>query len=191
MVEHTVTSRLGRNISLSTFDALPDARQHEIAGIISRATSQPDEHGDIPQMLPITEEDIFGKFLGVVASVDGRFGGFIGAMQPDTHRDTDMSEVGSLWVEPGLRRHGIGGVLVQTASNLLKLEEILPYAFCNPQSLHIFARNGYDEATLRDVPEVAGSLCAQCPKRGARLLGVECCDTVMVYQYNNRGGEYA
>lgn len=108
-----MTSRLGRKISLSTFDALSSHRQHEIAEIISKATTQPDEQGNLPQMLPITKEDLFEKFLGVVAAVDGRFGGFIGAMQPDVHNGVDMSEVGSLWVEPALRRHGIGGVLVQ------------------------------------------------------------------------------
>lgn len=179
--EHVLVGRLGHKISLATFDTLSQRRQREVAETVGRATSQPDSMGEAPQMLPVDPEALYNKFLGVVASIDGEFSGYIGAMNPTEHQSRAMAEVGSLWVEPGMRMHGIGSMLVNTASHLLLLEGIHPYAFCNPHSIGVFERNQYHPATLLDVPLEAGSLCAQCPKLGGRKLGVECCDTVMIH----------
>lgn len=182
--------RHGHEVALKTFDLLSSEDQQKTAEIISHATTQPDINGELPQMLPMNPCDLYKKFMGLVASVDGEFAGFIGASTPISHEGQAMSEVGSLWVESGLRQHGIGGLLVNAASHLLQLENIRAYAFCNPHSIGLFARNQYTPATLLDVPQEAGSLCAQCPMLGARKLGVECCDTVMVYNNREEVGQW-
>lgn len=172
--------RWGNSVELRVFDHLTYERRLEIARALAAATTSSAEQP--LQMLPITPEEVYAKYKGVVALVDGQFGGYVGAMQPLEHGVRTMSEVGSLWVPGEFRRHGIGTALTKSVSRLIQLDGITPYAFCNPSSKGIFDASGYRERTLRDVPEEAGSLCARCPKLGARVLGVECCDTVMVYE---------
>ena len=185
-------------VVLIPFSELPEDRQQQVAEHMAIVTSTPDSHGKMPQMLSVKKDDVLGR-RGVVALVDGEFGGYIGVMDPlNGPEDAKMAEIGTLWVEEKYRRHtpsggelpedvsnqekrrqSIAGQLTQKATELTMQERVTPYGFCNGLSLGIFAALGYESGTLDDVPSEAAELCHKCPlkPKGQR----RCCDTVMVY----------
>ena len=166
------------NLELHNFNNLAANEQQDVAERISAYTKG--FLGEQPQMLPVEAEAVLGKHMGVVALFGQEFAGYIGATEPDTHNGAKMPEVGSLWVPEAFRNQGIAKKLVKVISaDLLALDE-LPYAFCNPLSLPIFIKAGYEQAGTEEVPPVALTLCKVCPKRPP----TGCCDTLLILKGN-------
>ena len=163
------------SLELHIFGEMLDDEQFKIANLVSSYTKG--ELGESPQMLPVTPEEIFGKYLGVVATKDGIFAGYVGATKPALHNGLYMPEVGSLWVPKAYRKMGIAQAIVQCISITLDVTGHIPYAFCNPLSSGVFKHANYEEAASDEIPAMAFLACASCPKKPIN----GCCDTVMKY----------
>ncbi len=135
------------------------------------------ELGDMPQMLPVSPEEIFNKHVGFIALSNDSFAGYVGAANPIEWGGHLMSEVGSLWVPDVFRKHGVANSLVQTMSEYLLEQSLLPFAFCNSKSNSIFKRNGYLDAVNGEIPDSAFGLCTGCKNKPAN----GCCDRVVIY----------
>ena len=160
-------------IKFTTLDALT---QQYVAGQVSDFTNG--RLGEQPQMLPVTPEDIISRHCGVVAMSENIFCGYIGAESPDSYKGNNMSEVGTLWVPDSFRHQKIASRLVKAATEEVASKGSVPYAFCNPLSLTVFTRSGYDPAEAAEIPAVAFNACKDCPVKP--MSG--CCDTTVVYK---------
>jgi hypothetical protein len=120
--------------------------------------------------------------LGLIAQINSKFSGCIGAVATDTHDGAAMAEVGTLWVPPESRRNkiasNIADLLVSHITREVVDTGVAPYAFCNKLSLPVFKGAGYNIKTARDVPPSALSACDHCPAKPA----TGCCDTIVVYE---------
>lgn len=163
------------SLEIVKFNILPQSNQLEVATLVSDFTNG--RMGEQPAMLPMKAEDIFAKHTGSVAMRDGVFAGYVGALHPETHQGQPMSEIGSLWIPKGHRRHGIAHELVGDIRDDLVGEGIRPFAFCNDLSLKIFQQSGFVTQAIEAIPDSALSLCATCPLKPA----AGCCDTVVVW----------
>jgi len=160
------------------FNDMPGVFQNMVSQFVSDYTNG--KCGEIPQMLPVTKEEVFAKYLGlVVFKKDGGFAGYVGAKDPEEHMGQQMSEVGTLWVPERYQKQGLGTNLVVITSELLTLAGITPYAFCNQYSSGIFSKNGYVEAKPEMVKPSVYDDCINCPL--FEIKG-KCCDTLYIYE---------
>lgn len=182
-----LTSRLGDEETSAAIKAIVD--------FVNRRSP-----GD-KQMLPVSDTDIAGKYADIVALrqpgaadqetedvIDANFitnniVGYIGAMKPIKHGTYLMSEVGSLKVDDSLRGHGVGTALFKRIIQTIQDKGIIPYAFCNPDSLPIARKiDGHEIESADEVPPEALELCKGCPlygKTSGKNYG--CCDTVVTW----------
>lgn len=166
------------SLEINKFELLSDSTQEEVAKLVSEYTNG--VLGEKPQMLPVSEQDIFNKYTGFVALDSSVFAGYIGATWPEEHNQEYMPEVGSLWVPKEFRGQGLAGKLLGIVGVNLSSVGDLPYAFCNPLSLPVFIGAGYKKAKTNEVPVTAFDTCVKCPAKP--LDG--CCDTVVILKGN-------
>ena len=199
----TIGPRGSAKLDIISFRELSEADQSTAAKRVAAMIANRDKEGAL--MIEVTSEEILAKHLGVLAclSLDARkprIVGYAGILEPVIHRPNGshesqaMAEVGSLIVDRDYQQRGIGHVLFRAATHAAQEEEIIPYAFCNSNSLSIAQSSGYRRAASGDIPESAYDLCAQCPSNPLAQNGVHasttprdlprCCDTVMVYDAN-------
>lgn len=164
------------NIEIVKFNDVGEGFQHSIANQTSLYTSGFTE--EKPQMLAISPEDIFKKYMGYVAVSGDEFCGYIGSSLPQRWNNSSMSEVGTLWVPKAHRNQGLAHELVKKISGSLVEEKVSPYAFCNSLSESIFLDSGFQETTSNNIPPSAFDLCAFCPKKE----NDGCCDKMVIYQ---------
>lgn len=164
------------SLEIYNWNELPPATQEGVANLVAAYTQG--NLDESPQMLPVTKEEVFAKFAGAVAYAGEAFGGYVAAAQPLSHAGSEMTEVGSLWVPFSQRGQGVAHRLVQYLSQHLYGQGKIPYAFCNPLSIGVFLNSGYTEAGVADIPALAFTLCAYCPKKPV----TGCCDTTVVYR---------
>lgn len=150
--------------------------QYKIAKQIENYTNG--KTGEQPQMLPVSCEEIFNKYLGLVAIKEKEFAGYISSNNPIEWKGNLMAEVGTLWVPKEHSKQGIGHALVEKCTESLNGLDILPFAFCNNKSLPIFKDKDYKEDSEVSIPESAYSLCLSCPTKPK----TGCCDTVVVWE---------
>jgi hypothetical protein len=199
----TIGPRGSAKLDIISFRELSEADQSTAAKRVAVMIANRDKEGAL--MIEVTPEEILAKHLGVLAclSLDARkprIVGYAGILEPVMHRPNGshesraMAEVGSLIVDRDYQQRGIGHVLFRAATHAAQEEEIIPYAFCNSNSLSIAQSSGYRKAIPGDIPESAYDLCAQCPSNPLAQNGAHasttprdlprCCDTVMVYDAN-------
>jgi ribosomal protein S18 acetylase RimI-like enzyme len=164
------------SIEISEFEDLADKTKQEVSEAVAAFTNG--QLGEQPQMLPVSPEDIYKKYAGFVAFIQGVFAGYIGAAGPEEFKGKPMAEAGSLWVPKEYRGLGIAHKLVGTVSNHLISGGILPYAFCNPLSEKIFEDNNYVQSLSSEIPESALTDCADCPMKPS---DGSCCDSILIY----------
>lgn len=191
-----------RDIAFVDFKEMSEEQQNIVATWLHTRTETVDN------MLTVKEEEVNKKHLGIVAlrytqDETWEIAGYIGAMAPEEHNGTKMSEVGSLYVEQSYRKHEVlvdidkaegksnkalmrlSQALSHYATVALETRGIQPYAFCNRGSLPIFKRLEYAESTLRDVPTAAGDLCKTSCELYQACHPDKCCDTIVVKPLNN------
>lgn len=160
--------------------------------------------GGTSQMLAVSPEDISEKHIGILAldaskhaadlpatptELASRLTGFAGALDPINYNGHNMTEVGSLKVAETYRRRGIGTALFQAAVSSALREGLVPYAFCNPNSLPLAERiGGRQIAHASEVPPEAFGLCQECPmfqealaKQAQDSNTIPCCDRVVIW----------
>ncbi|MBP7766901.1 GNAT family N-acetyltransferase [Candidatus Saccharibacteria bacterium] len=137
--------------------------------------------GEKPQMLPVTKQGVYNKFLAAVALSEGEFMGYVAADTPLRYNETTMVEIGSLWVPSQQRKRGIARSLVSYLTLAVEQEDITPFAFCNQSSIDVFLGSGYNRAMPEDIPPVAYGLCSECPLKP----DTGCCDTTVIYCRDN------
>lgn len=181
--------------------------EQQVAEAVAGMVNSESENKEGEQMLTVSPESVLAKHIGVVAlntamldkpqsipsSIEeliAALAGFAGSLEPISHNDRLMSEVGSLKVSEQYRGHGIGTALFWAVVQRVLAEGITPYAFCNSKSLPIAERlGGRRIADKNEVPDEAFALCTNCPmyqqvlkasvKHGGEL---PCCDTVVVWK---------
>lgn len=168
------------NIKICPFEDLTERNQKEIATYIAEYTNG--NLDEVPQMLPVTSDDVYAKHLGFVTlatteSAEDTFAGYVGASCPQEWQGQQMCEVGTLWVPQNFRKQGIAHGLVSAISQALVVQQKLPFAFCNPKSKPVFMQVGYVEAEVADLPPSAFGECAKCPVRPTN----GCCDELFIY----------
>ena len=200
----TIGSRGSAKLDIISFRELSEADQSTAAKRVAAMIANRDKEGAL--MIEVTPKEILAKHLGVLAclSPDGSdeslIVGYAGILDPvvhypnGNHKPQAMAEVGSLIVDRDYQQRGIGHILFRAATHAAQEEEIIPYAFCNSNSLSIAQSSGYRRAAPGDIPESAYDLCAQCPSNPLAQNGTRvgmtprdlprCCDTVMVYDAN-------
>ncbi len=199
----TIGPRGSARLDIISFRELSEADQSTAAKRVAAMIANRDKEGAL--MIEVTPEEILAKHLGVLAclSLDARkprIVGYAGILDPvvhypnGSHKSQAMAEVGSLIVDRAYRQRGVGHTLFRAATHAAQEEEIIPYAFCNSNSLSIAQSSGYRKAVPGDIPESAYDLCAQCPSNPLAQNGAHasttprdlprCCDTVMVYDDN-------
>ena len=161
------------------FPELPPNEQEAIAQEIADYTQG--KTGEIPQMLPVTPEEIFGKYAGWVALQNSEFAGYVGATDPEEWQEQQMSEVGTLWVPKAHQKQGIGHGLLGNITQDLTDQLIVPYGFGNKFSLQLFIDSLYTVADATAVPASALTLCVKCPAKPS----AGCCDTIVVFRGKN------
>jgi predicted GNAT family acetyltransferase len=164
------------NLEIYNWNSLPEHSQYTIANLVALYTQG--ELGEKPQMLPLTTEDVWGKFTGAVAMTGEEFMGYVAAAKPTTHLGYKMSEVGSLWVPSEHRGQGVAHELVQKVSQDVQAKSVTPFAFCNPLSLGVFLGSNYVEAKAEEIPPDSFGLCSGCPMQPKS----GCCDTTVLYK---------
>ncbi len=167
------------NIEYRIFSELTPVQQAEVALWVSDYTQG--MTGELPQMIPVTQEEVRNKYLGCVAFADDNFAGYISASYPEAWNGQAMSELGTLWVPKTYQKQGIGGGLVGFAAVELIEESITPYGFCNQFSLSLFVKKDFVVADASAIPPSALTLCAKCPAKPS----AGCCDTIVVFGGKN------
>ncbi len=157
------------------FKDLPEKTQLSIASHVSSFTNG--QMGEIPQMLPISIEEVFNKYDIDIGLYKSKFAGVIAANQLIEWNGLEMSELGTLIVDKEYRNHGFGFNLVEHMSSKLADQNIGSYAFCNHNSLPIFKKAGFVVAQTCEIPDEAFELCQSCPA----LPKSGCCDTTVIY----------
>lgn len=163
------------NLEIKNFNSIEIDKQYEIATNIEDYTNG--KTNEQPQMLPVTTEEVFKKYLGFVAFKENDFAGYISSNIPEEWNGNKMSEVGSLWVPYKHAKQGIAHFLVENCTKELDDLGIVPFAFCNSLSLNIFKDNNYKESLEECIPESTFNLCIKCPVKPDN----GCCDTVVVW----------
>jgi predicted N-acetyltransferase YhbS len=162
-------------IEIMEFQEYDKKQQQEIAFQVSQLTQGIE--GEVLQMLALTPEDVFAKYLAVVAMTETSVVGFVAVNQIVSHATQKMSEIGSLYVRQAARGQGLGRGLVALATSAVVDLGVMPYAFCNPLSRGVFEQAGYVEARADMIPSEAFLLCSRCPVRA----GNACCDHMVIY----------
>lgn len=138
------------------------------------------------QMLPVTVQDIFAKYVCYVAqdteAEQPQFAGFIAATQPEIHGNNSMSEVGTMYIAPQYRKQGIATLLLHAITTDLEGQDITPFAFVNPNSKPIFTNTGYTKADTLQLPSSVFIPCQSCP-----MLPITggCCDEQVIKEQSN------
>lgn len=143
-------------------------------------TQQPDV-----QMIPLTSERIAQQHrAGWVAlsteaeEIPGRAVGYVGVTFG--YRNDSIYEIGGLVVDPEQRGKGLGQALVTHATReVLKYPGVHPIAFCNPLSIKLFKKAGFQLATGGEVPSEAYEFCGDCRKQPGDGI---CCDLVLTLE---------
>ncbi|HEY4963169.1 MAG TPA: GNAT family N-acetyltransferase [Candidatus Saccharimonadales bacterium] len=164
------------SLEFNNFDDLDGELKSKVAEWVSEYTQG--KMDETPQMLPIAEEDVYKKHLGVAAFIDEEFSGYIAAIDPESHNGNLMSEVGSLCVPKEFRNMGIGGKLIHVITGHLVSAQIHPYAFTNPLSTPLFMVEDYLKAESALIPPSALRACLSCPMK-PECDG--CCDNILIY----------
>lgn len=147
---------MSREISLRYFAELETSEQAETAVLISDLThSQMCKNNKVA---PLEPEDVMGKYLGLIATRDDEFAGFIGAEPRFKFKAYVMSKVGSLIVAEAHQQLGLGTILVHDMTQTLVNEGVVPFAFHNPASGFAFFKSGYIPAIRGDLPKNQVSL---------------------------------
>lgn len=165
---------------IKLFSLLEPVQQQSVAQWVSDFTNG--LLGELPQMLPVSVEDIYAKYIGFAAFYNDDPIGYIGATDPVPWRYAEMSEVGSLVVDRQYRGHGTGGKLIKRISTELTIKEKLPYAFTNPKSHPIFKLSAYAAACFLEIPDLAFDACSECPSKKNLAANEICCDVLMIYK---------
>ena len=113
------------------------------------------------KMLALSYEEVRNR-MGQVAFVGGKIAGYVGASGPEEGPHGNMSEVGSLFVLEKYQQRGIAKGLLKAAINNLSEKEIVPYIFCNDNSLPAAKAVGFEPTETSEVPACATDACSGC-----------------------------
>lgn len=164
------------SFEIINWQELPDIKQQQVAKEVAAYTQG--KLFEQPVMLPVSEAEVFAKYLACTAFSDDDFCGFVASTQPIEHNGQKMCEAGTLWVPKRFQSRGIAHALMQNISALLVVDNKVPYAFCNSKSINVLVDVGYEPAKVGEVPPAAFSLCVTCPNRPE----AGCCDTPVIFK---------
>ena len=139
-----------KQLSVEFLEDVDPAKQQKIANLV--AVLSHSQLSEKQRIIPLSPEDVFQKYIAMVALWEGEFMGFVGASDPIPHEQTLLCKVGSLIVPPGYQGQGIGSELIWDVTEQLISEGKDPYAFANPVSLKAFTKIGYVPATDGQLP---------------------------------------
>ena len=120
-------------------------------------------------LLPRTEENVREHIaLFLVLEEKGQMAGCVSL---ETY-SSDLAEVRSLAVSPGIRGRGLGARLVQYALAEARRRKIAR-VFAVTHAPEFFVRHGFAASSRHALPEKIARDCSVCPKaRGCRLVAV-------------------
>lgn len=136
------------------FSQLSELEKNILAGIVSASTSMPTQKTYEHSLAEVEADEVLASELALVGFVADSFAGFIRA-KPDIVRTQDhrvLRQIGSLIVMPGFRNMGVGNRLTSDMTQAVQNKDIIPYAYCGPESKKIFHRVGYVEAAPNQFP---------------------------------------
>lgn len=120
-------------------------------------------------LLPRTEENVREHARGfLVLEEKGQIAGCVSL----ENYGTELAEIRSLAVDPGIRGHGLGARLVQYALTEARRRKIAR-VFAVTHAPEFFVRQGFGTSSRRALPEKIARDCSACPKaRRCRLVAV-------------------
>jgi len=142
-------------IAVQQFDALEATDRQGFANLIAVLSQSAADSEQ--KIIALSPEDVVQKHMGLVALHEGEFVGYVAGNFPDIRGQVLLSKVGSLIVSPLYQGQGVGTHLVGQITDEVLARDMVPYAFCNPNSVIAFGENGYQEAQASQLPEGAVS----------------------------------